>query len=89
MLAARSAAGEQAQVKLFGSRLDDRARGGDLDLLVVLPHAIQRPAWLAAQVTARVQRALGDRKVDVLIIDPTTDQQAVHKAAMREGVLLA
>ena len=87
-VAVKAAAGAHAQVKLFGSRLDDDARGGDIDLLVELPHAIERPTWLAAQVTARVQRVLGDRKVDVLVIDPATDLQAVHKAALRDGILL-
>lgn len=82
-------AGEQAQVRLFGSRLDNNARGGDIDILVELPQPVQRPSLLAAQVTAGIQRALGDRKVDVLVIDPTTELQPVHRAAQRDGVLLS
>lgn len=73
--ATRAVAGEQAQVRLFGSRLDDSARGGDIDIVVELPQPVQRPSLPAAQVTASIQRALGDRKVDVLIIDPTTELQ--------------
>ncbi len=86
--ATRAVAGAQAQVKLFGSRLDDSARGGDIDLLVELPQPVERPAWLAARVTASVQRALGDRKVDVLVIDAQTILEPVHRAAKRDGVVL-
>ena len=86
--ATRAVAGAQAQVKLFGSRLDDSARGGDIDLLVEVPQPVDRPAWLAARVTASVQRALGDRKVDVLVIDPRTILEPVHRAAQRNGVEL-
>jgi predicted nucleotidyltransferase len=75
-------------VRLFGSRLDDRARGGDIDLLVECPRPVARPVWLAAQITARLQRRLGDRRIDVLVIDPATELQAVHRVAQTEGVLL-
>ena len=47
---ARRLAGEQVEVRVFGSRLDDGARGGDLDLLLELPDPIANPALLAAQV---------------------------------------
>jgi predicted nucleotidyltransferase len=75
-------------VRLFGSRLDDLARGGDIDLLVECPRPVARPVWLAAQITARLQRRLGDRRIDVLVIDPATELEAVHRVAQTEGVLL-
>jgi predicted nucleotidyltransferase len=87
--AARAVAGADAKVSLFGSRLDDGRRGGDIDVLVQLPMPAVRPAWLAAQITARLQRALGDRKVDVLIVAPGMELQPVHRAALRDGVVLS
>ena len=83
-----SLAGSDARIKLFGSRVDDQARGGDIDLLVECQRPVERPVWLAAQITARVQRALGDRKIDVLLIDPNTPLEPVHRAAQATGVLL-
>ena len=37
-------AGSDAQVRLFGSRLDDTLHGGDIDLLVECPNKVARPA---------------------------------------------
>ncbi len=49
---------------------------------------MNRPVWVAARITARLQRALGDRKIDVLVIDPGTELLPVHRAALAEGVEL-
>jgi predicted nucleotidyltransferase len=88
LAAAADLAGADARVRLFGSRLRDDMRGGDIDLLVECPHPVDRPVWLAAQLTARLQRQLGDRKIDVLVVDPLTTLQDVHRVAQAEGVPL-
>lgn len=80
--------GPDAQVRLFGSRLDDQARGGDIDLYIETPHVLTNRALTAARVAARLERQLGDRKVDVVLVDPSTAQQPVHTVARREGVVL-
>jgi hypothetical protein len=84
----RQVAGEQALVRLFGSRLDDAARGGDVDLLLELPQAVDNPALLAAQLSALVSRALHGRKVDVLLSAPNLLRLPIHEVAFKEGVLL-
>lgn len=86
--ATRELAGAGASVRLFGSRLDDQLRGGDIDLLVECPKRVARPVWLAAQITARLQSRLGDRKIDVLVVDPDTELEPVHRVARAEGKLL-
>lgn len=86
--AARELAGSAASVWLFGSRLRDDARGGDIDLLVESPDPVDRPVWLAARLTAKLQRLLGDRRIVVLVVDPHTPLEPVHRVAMAEGVRL-
>ena len=81
-------AGPDASVRLFGSRLLDDRLGGDIDLLIECPRPILRPVWLAAQITARLQRAIGDRKIDVLVIDPDTHLEPIHLVAKAEGLVL-
>lgn len=81
-------AGDQAQVRVFGSRLDDAARGGDLDIMLELPESVDNPALLAAQMSARVSRVLHGRKVDVLLSAPNLMRQPIHDVAFKEGKLL-
>ena len=81
-------AGDQAQVRVFGSRLDDAARGGDLDIMLELPESVDNPALLAAQMSARVSRVMHGRKVDVLLSAPNLMRQPIHDVAFKEGKLL-
>ena len=54
---ARQIGGELARVRVFGSRLDDSARGGDLDLMLELPEPVDNPALMAAQLAAALVKA--------------------------------
>ena len=53
--------GPEARVWLFGSRVDDSKRGGAVDLLVESDAPIDNPAFLAAQLSARLQRKMHGR----------------------------
>ena len=81
-------AGSESRIRVFGSRLDDDARGGDLDLLLELPDPIENPALIAAQMAARVSRAMHGRKVDVLLSAPNLVRLPIHDVAFSEGKLL-
>ena len=81
-------AGEQARVRVFGSRLDDTAHGGDVDLMLELPKSVDNPALMAAQMSALVSRAMHGRKVDVLLSAPNLKRMPIHDIAFKEGVLL-
>lgn len=75
-------------IRLFGSRVDDDQRGGDIDLLVACPNPVTDRVRAECRLSARLYLILGDRKVDVLIRDPDTAPQAVHEQALRYGVML-
>ena len=81
-------AGSQSRVRVFGSRLDDAARGGDIDLMLELPEPVDNPAFMAAQMSARVSRAMHGRKVDVLLSAPNLMHLPIHDIAFKEGQLL-
>ena len=81
-------AGNRSRVRVFGSRLDDSAHGGDIDLLLELPESVNNPALMAAQMSAMVSRVMQGRKVDVLVSAPNLKRLPIHELAFKEGRLL-
>lgn len=80
--------GPHARVRLFGSREDDRLRGGDIDLLIKLPEPDADRNRHSLTLAARLQQALGDQRIDVLVLDPATPEQPIHRQALATGVVL-
>jgi predicted nucleotidyltransferase len=81
-------AGDAARVWLFGSRVRDDTRGGDVDLLLELDTPVNEPAQLSARLAAQVSRAMYGRKVDVLIKAPNLLHLPIHTIALSEGIRL-
>jgi uncharacterized protein len=83
ILSAVHALDEAAQVYLFGSRVEDTKRGGDIDLLVV-------SAKMGRSERSRVRRvicdAIGEQKIDLLITHDTTG--SFVKRALSTGIAL-
>jgi predicted nucleotidyltransferase len=80
--------GDLAQVRLFGSRLDDTAKGGDIDLHVRVQGGVLNPIWEASLLAAQLQRQLDGRKVDVRLLDETQNALPVDALALSQGILL-
>jgi predicted nucleotidyltransferase len=80
--------GADSVVRLFGSRVDDTQRGGDIDLLIESPIPIDNRVQAECQLAARLFIKLGGRKVDVLIKDRNTPTKPVHQQAMQHGLVL-
>ena len=81
-------AGASARIWLFGSRVYDDARGGDVDLLLELDSPVPEPAQLSATLAARISRTMFGRKVDVLIKAPNLLHLPIHDVALAQGVRL-
>lgn len=77
--------GTDVKVYLFGSRVDDSRRGGDIDLLVRTTSA-RKGILDRVRMAARIKSLIGDQKID--IIGDYEDNQVVREA-LKNGILLA
>ena len=81
-------AGAGARVKLFGSRTQDDLRGGDIDLLIELAEPTIDKLSASLRAGARLQMAIGERRIDVLVTDPQTVETPLIRVARLEGIAL-
>ena len=80
-------------VRLYGSRVDDAKRGGDIDLMLDLAKPTANPAGLRAEVSTQIElgitRLLGaSPKIDILLRAPNLLTLPIHDVAMKHGVTL-
>lgn len=85
--AAAEAFGDDATVRLFGSRVDDGRRGGDIDL-----HIEAAPEMSDSLHEQRFRVLLWQRldepQIDVVVTARGAPERWVDRAAMRDGVVL-
>jgi predicted nucleotidyltransferase len=80
--------GDNARVYLFGSRLDDNAKGGDIDLFIESAIAIDGAVLKTLQLNSQLQQAFGLQKIDIVFYAPNYTWQAIHAIAKQQGILL-
>ena len=82
--------GTQARVWLFGSRVDDAKRGGDIDLLIETDQ-VDADALARTEISflSKIQMKLGEQKIDVLLDYPSRKTRPpIFSIARQTGVLL-
>lgn len=78
--------GAEAQVMLFGSRTDDAARGGDIDLLIETGAPVG--VWQQAQLLAALEQELG-LPCDLLLHARDEPERPIHRIARLSGIALS
>ena len=76
--------GESVKVYLFGSRVDDAKRGGDIDLLIRTSEE-KKGVLARIRMLSRLKQAIGDQKID--IIGDHEDSYVVREA-LTKGIQL-
>ena len=82
--------GPDAQLYLFGSRVDERRAGGDIDLYVVgFDRPTEQQIEAKLRFLSKVKLSIGDQRID-LVFSPAPGQSflPIHQQAEKTGVLL-
>jgi len=76
---------DEGDIYLFGSRVDDNKKGGDIDLYFVLKdHSNIFEKKL--KFLARVKRVLGEQKIDIIFNEDKN--RLIEKEAIKWGIKL-
>ena len=78
--------GDDAKIYLFGSRVYDDKRGGDIDILVKTNTRVSIDDKLTFLV--KLQLKGRERKVDLLVKTPYSMDKNIYKTAKEQGILL-
>lgn len=75
--------GPQAQLQLFGSRLDDQRAGGDIDLYITgFNGTLEEQMEAKATFLARAKCRLGEQRIDVVFAPlPGQNPSPIQKVA--------
>ena len=74
--------GEGVEIYLFGSRINDEKKGGDIDLLV---RGSSERKGVLARMLARLKYFLGDQKIDII---GDHEDSPVAREALMTGIRL-
>lgn len=80
--------GDMARVYLFGSRINDEAKGGDIDLFIEADAPIENAVLKSLQLNSQLQQAFGLQKIDIIFHAPNYAWQSIHSIAKQQGILL-
>lgn len=80
--------GPDAEVWLFGSRVDNSERGGDVDLYIETSQRLADAAWRTLRLNGALQQAFGAQRIDIILRGSDEPMTAIHEEAKKSGVRL-
>lgn len=83
--------GVKSKVYLFGSRIDDSKKGGDIDLYVQADFSSEEMFYRKIDLLTELQSKLGERKIDIITSNnliPGEPVSLIVEEALMNGVEL-
>jgi predicted nucleotidyltransferase len=78
--------GGQAHAYLFGSRVRDDLRGGDIDLYIEADASPEEALSRELKLYAALQRRLGEQRIDIVVHRADAPLRPIDLEARRTGV---
>ena len=80
--------GRDSTVRLFGSRVDDNRRGGDIDLFIQPVKSLDAASAFQKKIDFLValEKAIGEQKIDVIV--DSGKGKPIERVATETGVVL-
>jgi len=76
---------DEGVLYLFGSRVDDTRKGGDIDLYITTQNR-ENLVEKKIEFSASLQREIGEQKIDIVL--DYGDNRLIDKKAKEQGVVL-
>ena len=78
--------GKDCTIYLFGSRVDDTKKGGDIDIYVIPKKKEMNNIILKIKAKRCIKNRLGEQKIDIVIVKDSNSP--IEKIALANGVQL-
>lgn len=86
---ARQIFGKNTKVFLFGSRVDDQKKGGDIDLFITGDQKSNFTVEHKIDFLVELKALIGDQKIDVILdTESTRQKKQFHRSITRQAVEL-
>jgi len=77
---------EEGKIYLFGSRVDDTQRGGDIDLYLCPVKEFQDMRKKKTDFLVKLDLAIGEQKIDLVVAKDKN--RTIEQVALRDGIEL-
>ena len=77
---------DKPRIFLFGSRVDDKKKGGDIDIFVESSQDISLTQQI--KILTEIEMKGLNRKVDLIIKAPNVKEKSIFQTAIETGILL-
>lgn len=77
---------ESGEIYLFGSRVDDKQRGGDIDLYIVPSKKFDDEKERKINFLVKLDTYIGEQKIDVVVAK--NSRRLIEQEALKHGIKL-